>query len=596
MRALRRILVAIAVVLVLFAVWSPERGPDVADGSILMLDVEGEYVEAGAPPLLSRLLGARVRPFASLLSEIAKAERDERLSAIVFRIRPLEIGWGKAQELREAIRSASSRGRRTAAYLEVESFSANLEYFVASGAQEVYASPASHAALVGLAAEYLFLGGLWEQLGIEFEVEKIGRYKSAAESIAGRSMSDATREMAESLLDSVDEQFVAGIAEGRELPVAAVREAIAAAPVTPHEMQRWGLVDGVLERDALLVALGGGEAAEDDGSVRVDDGSVRVDDGSGHESPGRLVEADEYAAVDPSEVGFAPVATFALVYGSGNVVVGRGHTTPDGSPVLASDTVAEALSGAADDPEIDAIVFRIDSPGGSPLASDIVYRAVERARAAGKPVIASFSDVAASGGYYAAAGADAIVASPASITGSIGVFVLRPVLAGTFGKLGIGFESLTRARHADLQLSTRRLSEASRERLRAEVAAIYDRFVERVASGRELEKDRVDAVAQGRVWTGAQAAERGLVDAVGGLRAAVLEGKRRLDLDEDADVALVIHPAPPSLFEQIDEALGGLRAELALPLPDAVRRARPWLEALDDGTPAALLPFALEIR
>jgi len=570
MRTARRILLVIVVLVIVFAVWSPTPGPEVPDGSILVLDVEGEYVESSAPPLLARLLGSQVRPFASLLSEIAKAERDERLAAVVFRIRPLDIGWGKAQELRDAIAAASSRGRRTAAYLEVESFSANLEYFVATGAQEVYASPAAHAAVVGLSAEYLFLGGLWERLGIELEVERIGRYKSAAEAIAGRAMSDATREMAGSLLDSVDRDFLAGIAAGRELPVDAVREAVAAAPVEPEEMLRWGLVDGVLERDELALRLGGGE----------------------------LVEADDYARVDPAEVGFAPVASFALVYGSGNVVVGRGRTTPDGSPVLASDTVAEALETAAEDPEIDAIVFRIDSPGGSPLASDIVFRAVERARASGKPVIASFSDVAASGGYYAAAGADAILASPASLTGSIGVFVLRPVLAGTLDKLGIGFESLTRAPHADIPLATRKLSDASRARLRAEVAAIYDRFVERVAAGRKLDASRVDAVGQGRVWTGAQAFERGLVDGLGGLRAAVLEGKRRLDIDADADVALVIYPPPLSLYEQIDEALGGLRAELLdrLPVSAALRRARPWLQAAGDGAPTALLPFHLEIH
>jgi len=566
---LRRFLIAIAVGA--FAVWLllPSGGPRIEQGSILVLDLEGELLETAEPPFFARFLGNRGRPFASVLSEIAKAERDDRLDTVIFRVRDLSLGWGKAQELRSAIADVSAAGRRTVAYLELANFGANLEYYVASAADETYAAPAARAPVVGLAAEYLFLGGLWERFGVEVEVERIGRYKSAAESFAGRSMSDATREMAESLLDSVDAQFVEGISEGRSLPEEAVRSAIAAAPIDPAEMQKWGLVDGVMQLDELVEQLGGGE----------------------------VVRGEEYAAVLPADVGFEPVAHFALVYGSGNVVTGKGRVAPDGSPILASDTVADALEKAAEDPEIDAIIFRIDSPGGSPLASDIVWRATQRVKAEGKPIVASFSDVAASGGYYVAAATDAIFASPASITGSIGVFVLRPVIGGALEKLDIGFESLTRGRHADLQLSTRPLSGPSRERLRAEVRSIYDLFVERVATGRGAEPEQIDSVAQGRVWTGAQALEAGLVDGLGGLRAAVEEGKRRLSLDEDADVALVVYPPPRSLADQLVEALGGVQmTHVATPLDAVISRARPWLQALADGSPTALLPFWLEIH
>ena len=546
-------------------------GPHIAQGSVLVLELSGEYVESAEPPLFARLAGPARRPFASLLSAFALAERDERIAAIVLRIRDLEIGWAKAQELRDAIASASARGRRTAAWLEMASFGANLEYFVASAADEVYAAPATRAPVVGLAAEYLFFGGLLERFGVELEVERIGRYKSAVETIAGREMSDAMREVAGSILDSIDAQFVAGIATSRKLGEPAVREAIAAAPVDPREMKKWGLVDGALQWDELMSKLG--------------DPTV--------------VEQDVYAGVQPAEVGFDPKATFALVYGSGPVVVGKGSISPSGSLVLASETVSKALEDAAKDASIDAIVLRVDSPGGSALASDLVWRAAERARAAGKPLIASFSDVAASGGYYVAAGADAIVASPGTITGSIGVFALRPVLEGVFEKLDIGFDSIVRAPHAELQLSTRPLSPVSRERLRAEVASIYDLFLERVDAGRALDRAQVDAVGQGRVWTGAQAREVGLVDELGGLRAAVAVGKRRLDLHEDADVALVVFPAPRSLVEQIQDALTGARASL-LPAPALLagiaRRAEPWLEALESGVPMAVLPFSMEIR
>ncbi|MGH0031579.1 MAG: S49 family peptidase [Myxococcota bacterium] len=556
--------------LLLYLWLAPPPGPDVPDGSVALVELDGAYVEGAEPPLLARLLGSRARSFVSQLSTIRKAERDERLAAIVFRIRDLEIGWGKAHELREAIAEASGRGRRTVAFLELESFAANLEYYVASGAQEVYVAPAARAPLLGQAAQYLFHGGRREMHGVEIEVERLGRFKSAAETFAGREMSPAMREMADALLDSVDERFVEDIAKGRSLPPDAVRAAIAASPSGGDAMMKFGLVDGVKHRDELLEELGG-----------------------------EVVEADDYAAVPPSDVGFDPTARFALVYGSGGVVVGRGDLTPQGEPVLASDTVADAIDQAVDDEEIDAIIFRVDSPGGSALASDIVYRATERARAAGKPVIASFSDVAASGGYYVAAGADAIFAAPSTITGSIGVFVLRPVLAGAFDKLDVGYASLVRGPNADLQLSTRALTPAGRERLRGEVEEIYTLFVERVADGRALSADAVDAVGQGRVWTGAQAKEHGLVDRLGGLRAAVLEGKQRAGIDADADVALVVYPPPRSLYEQLDDLLKGLRAtrlDALPPVPDAVRRAGPWLRAAVEGRPTALIPFSIEIR
>ena len=546
-------------------------GPHIEKGSVLVLELSGEYVESAEPPLFARLAGPARRPFASVLSAFALAERDERIAAIVLRIRDLEIGWGKAQELRDAITSASAKGRRTVAWLEMASFGANLEYFVASAADQVYAAPATRAPVVGLAAEYLFFGGLLERLGVQLEVERIGRYKSAVETIAGREMSDSMREVAGSLLDSIDAQFVGGIAQSRKLGEPAVRDAIAAAPVDPDQMKKWGLIDGALQWDELMTKEG--------------------------DPP--VVEQDVYAAVQPAEVGFDPKARFALVYGSGPVVVGKGSISPTGSLVLASETVSKALEDAAKDASISAIVLRVDSPGGSALASDLVWRAADRARAAGKPVIASFSDVAASGGYYVAAGADAIVASPGTITGSIGVFALRPVLEGVFQKLDIGFDSIVLAPHAELQLSTRPLSPVSRERLRAEVASIYDLFLERVDAGRALDRAQVDAVGQGRVWTGAQAQEVGLVDELGGLRAAVAVGKRRLDIAEDADVALIVFPPPRSLVEQIQDALTGARTSL-LPAPALLagiaRRAEPWLEALESGVPMAVLPFTMEIH
>jgi len=566
----KRRTIALLLVLFLFVWWLSSRGVQVEPGSVLVEVLEGQYVDSAEPPLLARLAGGDSRTLGSLLSDLEKAERDDRLAAVVLRVRSLDIGWGKAQEIRDAIARLNAAGRRTIAYLEIESFGGNLEYYVASAAQELYVAPATSAPLVGLAGEYLFFGGLFEKLGIDLEVERVGRYKSAAETIAGREMSAAHREMQEALLDSIDAQFVAGIAAGRRLSEEAVRKAIDAAPAGADELGALGLVDGARSFDQVVRLAG----------------------------EGPIVEGDTYRGVDPASVGIEPVATFALVYGSGNVVVGEGVQTPTGSAVLASDTVAQALEDAAEDPDVAAIVFRIDSPGGSALASDIVWRAVQKARESGKPLVASFSDVAASGGYYVAAGADAIVAQPASITGSIGVFALRPVTAGLLEKLDIGFTSLTRGAHADLQLSSRPLSPSSRERLRSEVRAVYDLFVERVANGRPLDAEGVDAVGRGRVWTGAQAAERGLVDELGGLDTALARAKHQLGIDPGADIELVPYPRPRTLAEQLGDVVRQLRLELAAASPLALwtRHWEPWLAAAREPGPVALLPFAVEIR
>ncbi len=561
--------------LLLIAIWlMVDRGPGVERGTVLVMDLEGSYVEAHVTPYLARFFGAPDRPLIDVLSELAKAERDERLSAVLFRIRPLDIGWGKADELRAAIARIGERGRRTVAYLEIEKYGANVEYFVATGADEIYMAPGSRNPFVGLAAEYLFLGGFFEKIGVEIEYERVGKYKSAVESFAESKMSEANREMTTALLDSVYDRFVEAVAEGRSLTREQVHGAIDAGPATPAEMREHGLGDGIGFFDEIL---------------------ERVQDGD-EERP--VMGGAEYAKVDPSSVGFDPVASFALIYGTGPVVAGDGSSGLAGRQVLASNTVSEAFEAATEAPEIDAIIFRIDSPGGSALASDLVWRATQRAREKGKPVIASFSDVAASGGYYVACGADRIVSQPASYTGSIGVFVLRPVLAGLLENLGIGVEVMTRGEHADLLLASRRLSPRTRARLRADVRGVYETFVGRVAKGRELTPEAVDAIGQGRVWTGAQAFDVGLVDALGGLRTAVLEAKSAVGLDADADVVLISYPPPKSLAEQITDALGAsVRATVSsLSLPSMVRQLALTLQVLPAGTPLLIPPGLTEIR
>jgi protease-4 len=562
---------AIGVVAGVLLLWFLTQGrePTIPSNSTLVINLSGHYVESADPPLLMRLLPDTHITFAALLSELKKAERDDRISTVIFRLRSLDIGWAQAQELRTAIQQLSAAGRHTIAYLELAGLSANIEYYVASAADEVRSSPAASTGLVGLAAEYLFLGQMWNKFGIDFDVARAGKYKSAVETITGEEMSDSYREVANAILDSINAQFISGIAKSRGLTPEVVQFAIDRAPMTPEALAELSLIDKIEFFDEMIDSM-----------------------------EGPIVDGAEYAQIDPASVGWNPVARFALIYGSGNVVVGRGTNNSRGTPVLASDSVAEALEDAAEDSDIQAIIFRIDSPGGSVLASDIVWRALEIAKRSGKPVIASFSNVAASGGYYIAAGADVILAPPASLTGSIGVFALRPVFAGLFDKLDIRVERMTRGAHADLLLSSTRLSPGTAALLRDEVDAIYELFVERVASGRNLDRAAIEAVAQGRVWTGEQALEHGLIDGLGGLREAVAHAKQALGLDPDVDVALAPYPPPGSLADQLSETLRriALRAVPSLSLPGLAGQIQDRLATVPVGVPALVPPFVLDIR
>lgn len=576
MRTLRWTFLAIVVLLGIGWLVQRFQQPGVDAGSALLLPLEGELVEAPDAPWFAQALGIHQRSLVGTLSELRKAQRDDRLSRVILEIGDLRIGWGKAQELRDAIQDLRAAGRRPVALLGVGGFGANLEYYVASAAEEVWLQPGSGPPLLGLAEEHLFLGGLWERFGVTMTVGRAGAYKGAADQIAGFGMSEAYREQAASLLDSMDGQFVAGIAEARGIEEQALRDALAEASSRPEALVARGLVDGVATRAELVSKLG---------------------------AP-KLVKAEEYAAVDASSVGFDPVASFALVYASGAVVAGEGRTTRTGAPVAAADTIVEALEKAVEDEAVKAIVLRVDSPGGGSFPSELIWRAVRKARER-KPVVASFSDYAASGGYYLASAADAVVAQPGTITGSIGVFAVRPALGGLLERLGVRAATLQRSPHAELNLATPPLSADTAAWLDREVQEVYRLFVQRVAEGRGLEAEAVDAVGQGRVWTGAQAGERGLVDRLGGLRAAVGVAKERVGIAAAADVSLTVYPPPRPLAEQLAEALrvsAARAAAAALPfgpeaLPAAMAgRVAAWLGAAAEGGALLVPPLWVEIH
>jgi protease IV len=543
-------------------------GPKIQPGSTLVLTLEGGYAEGADAPLIARFLGGGEPALLEVYSAFRKAELDPRIARVVVRVRGLGIGWGKAQELRAAIARVGATGKQTVAVLEAEGFGAG-SYYVASAAQRVVVTPASRSPLLGLASEQLFFAGLFEKLGVMVEYERAGDYKSAVEPFTAEKMSVASREMANALLDSTEIAFIDDVAKARGLAPARVRALVDQAPSSAEELLAARLADEIAYYEDVVKGA-------------------------------TVVEQEDWALVDPGSLGVKTEATLALITGAGMVLTGSGEISPTGNRVMAADSFVSAVREAVDDDEVRALLVRIDSPGGSPLASDLMWRALRDARAAGKPVIVSMSDVAASGGYYVASAADTIVSHPSTLTGSIGVFVIRPSLGGLLEKAGITTETLQRGARADLLFGGQPLTDGARAVLRKDVEGVYEQFVARVAEGRGMEPDAVKRVGGGRVWTGAQALEIGLVDELGGLYEAAVAAKRAIGLKADAAVALKSFPAQKTLAEQVMQLMRGAQAQSgSVPLqllPRELRDLHTLATRLPLGAPLLVMPSLIVLR
>jgi protease-4 len=378
-------------------------------------------------------------------------------------------------------------------------------------------------------------------------------------------MSPANREMSNSLLDSINEHFVNTIAQARNLDAETVHRVIDSAPISAEQFIDAKLADGSKYLEDLQEELGGKETP--------------------------LVALDDYSRVDPESMKLNRGPKIAVVFAVGGIVTGRSHSSAQGQ-MLGARTVSEALQEAADDDDIKAIIFRIDSPGGSALASDLVWRATQSAKKR-KPVIVSMSDVAGSGGYYIAAGASRILAQPTTFTGSIGVVFARPYIHGLLQKIGVNTETITRGRFATVDDLTTPLDAEEREKLLQEIHHIYDVFVQRVAEGRKLSAEQVNEIGRGRVWTGTQANRNGLVDEIGGFRAAVQAAKQAAALPLDGEVKLVFFPRHKSLLERVSETLeNGEAAALPPVFRDLLKLSPP----LDLRGALTLMPQRIEIQ
>lgn len=561
------------------------REPPIADNSVLSLRVSGPLPDYVPDDPLRKIFGGPEQSLSNLVLQFKKAKVDKRIKSILLTVDMSAVGWGKSEEIRDAITDFRASGKPVYAYME--GYSTDKEYYISSACDKVYMAPPAELFINGLAADVMFFRGSLDKLGIYPDMIQIGKYKTAVETFTRKDMSDANREFMNSLLDDLFNRYVESIAKARGKSSEDIRAIIDDAPYSSTKAKELGLIDGVAYRDELEKEL-------------------KTTLGYKESDQLNLVRSSSYNEVEPESLGLNEGEKIAVIYATGDIGSGKSENSPGGDQSIGSDTLAKALNDARDDKSIKAIVIRVDSPGGSGLASDIIWHAVETAKAK-KPVVISMSDVAASGGYYIAAGANKIIAQPSTITGSIGVFAGKPVIKGFYDWLGISNEYILRGKQAGMFRESEKFTPEERAKFEDLVKHMYyDEFIPKVAKGRNKTPEYVDSVAQGRVWTGAQGKERGLVDEFGGLDRAVEVAKELANIPKDKGVRWVILPYPQTYLQKLLNVGGDQtriktqqRQAVLSALPEDTRRALRYVTMLDrmkNGESSLMMPFDLQIK
>lgn len=498
-------------------------------GIVLELDLRTARLDT---PSTSPFAFAEPLSVVDIVRTLQHAETDERVHGVFIRANEFGMSPGSAEELRGAIEDFRSAGKFVISHAQGFEGTSVTGYFAVAGSDEIWLQDTSNFTAAGLAAEIPFLGGLFEQFDAVPQFEQFHEYKNAANTYTEAGLTEAHREAAMSYMTSIYDTAVAAIAGDRNMSADQVGALFEASPHTAETAMDEGLVDRlghvVEAREAAIGRAGAGADA-------MDIAEYHAQLGQWNNNP-----------------------VIALIEGQGAIVTGSPEQGPfGGSEMIGGDRMSEAILAAAEDDDVRAILVRVDSPGGSAIASDQIWFAINRAREAGKPVVVSMGSLAASGGYYIAAPADYVVANATTLTGSIGVLGGKVVLEGTYDLVGLNVETLSvGGEYATAFSGQNEWTETQRAAYRDQMSNIYDDFTQRVADGRDLPLERVLEIARGRVWTGAQALDLGLVDEIGGFRDAVDAAKELAGFSADDEIQLRRYPRELSPFEALSEIFG----------------------------------------
>ncbi|MCX6565914.1 MAG: signal peptide peptidase SppA [Candidatus Aminicenantes bacterium] len=538
-----------------------DRAPTIPSSAYLRLDLSGPIVDYPETGFWTAFLpGGRALSVHDVWMSLRMAKVDRRIEGIFLKIGPLECDWAKCAEIRDALLDFRRSGKKAVAFLE-ELPEADKEYYLATGCDRIAIHPLGWIGINGLGGFVPFFKKGLDMLGIRAEFEHVEEFKTAYNQFTETGFTAAHREMTESLLRSRFEDYVAAVADARKKSPEEVRALIDRAFFQGEQAKEAGLVDEVLYEDQAV--------------------ALWAKDGR----PAKPVLLSAYERVDPSSLGLNIGRRIALIYGQGAIHGGSGL-----AQTMGSDTVTGWFRAAREDSSIAAVVFRVDSPGGSAVASDAIWREVQLTRKK-KPVVVSMSDLAGSGGYWIAMGADKIIAQPQTLTGSIGVISGKFDLSGLAGKLGITTEKIALGEKADIFSPYRPMTAGEHALFKKQILWIYDRFTAQAAEGRKMTPEAVNRVGRGRVWTGRQAKDLGLVDELGGLSKAIETAKNLAGIDVQEEVRLVVWPKRIPFFASIfgrreteaTRALAGI-------LPPEWRNALDWARRLNEERVWAVMP------
>jgi protease IV len=532
------------------------REPSVPSNAVLTLTVGGELAEVAPTDVVAYVRGARTPTVRGIVDDLRKAKVDPRVSAVLLKLTGFSTPyWGKLQEIRDALIDFRTSKKPVYAYLE---YGGDRDYYLASAADKVF---------------------LLDKFGVYPDLHHIGEYKTFSNTFTEKGFTAAHREMDVAMNRDLYDQIVRGVASARGKTEPDVRRLIEDGPFLPAAAKAAGLIDDIVYEDQAIAKLR--EARP---------GATRDIDG------------DDYARIALSSVGLNRGPRIAVIYFAGAIASGKNGYDPLEGATIGSDTLIEYIRKVRKDSSVRAIILRIDSPGGSVVASDAIWRELMLAKKerADRPIVASMSDLGASGGYYIAAPAEAIVAEPSTLTGSIGIVGGKFVTGGVYEKLGANLDAASIGKHAEMNSPIRPYNADELKKVDEQLKAFYDDFVAKVAESRHKTPAEIDRLGQGRVWTGQQAKAIGLVDALGGLDRAVALAKERAKIPADSDVELVSYPAPKSFYELLSDQVSGnsqsaaigtwLKTNLSSAEFDLLRTARGPAALFKRGEPLAIMP------
>jgi protease-4 len=524
----------------------------------LEINLSGELQEIAPPDFfMNVVLGIRPLSMNELWMNIRKAKADDRVEAILLRLNLLACDWAKVTELRDAILDFRKAGKKAYAYID-EAPDFDKEYYLATACDRIILHPMGWLGINGIGGYVPFFKNALDKLGVRAEFEHVEEYKTAYNQFTEKGFTPAHKEMMESIYGDLFSQYVKAVASARKKSEAEVRGLIDHAFFQGENALKAGLVDDLLYEDELQDLLQ-----------------------SGGRKLGRIT-SDAYARVSPASAGIGIGRKVALIYGVGPIL--SGESLPQS---MGGTTVARWVRQARQDRSIAAIVFRVDSPGGSSVASDVIWREVFLAKKE-KPIVVSMSDVAGSGGYWISMAAHKIVAQPQTLTGSIGVLAGKFDLSALYEKLGLTTEKLAYGKEADVFSTFRPFSPEEKKIVKDEILWTYDQFLTKAAEGRNMTKDEVNAVGRGRVWTGRQAREIKLVDELGGLTKAIELAKGLAGIAREEEVRLVVWPKKRNFWESL---LGRRAPESLLDMRPGLKQAALALRLMERNRVWAVMPF-----